>query len=75
MSINRHNKRLDELLGKEVEIEFTDGCKRKGTLGWNEHWEPFQIEPKVYYLEFHTAAYAFLYVSFHKEQVKSIRAL
>lgn len=75
MRINRHDKQLDALLGKEVEIEFTDGCKSKGTLGWNEHFMPLQIQPQMYYLELHTEAYAFPYISFYKGHVKSIRAL
>lgn len=73
MRINRHDKRLDELLGKEVEIEFTDGSKSKGTLGWNEHFMPLQIKPQMYYLELHMEACS--HISFYKGHVKSIRAL
>lgn len=77
MRINRHDKRLDELLGKRVEIEFVDGVVKEGILGWNEHFEPLRIKPQMYYLTVSHGEYlrGMRFVSFRKGHVNSIRAL
>lgn len=76
MRINRHDKRLDELLGKRVEIEFTDGDVYQGTLRWNRKFEaPLYIHSQMYYLEKKFETHGSTIVSFRKGHVKSIRAL
>lgn len=72
MRINRHDKRLDELLGKEVEIEFKDGSKSKGTLGWNER---YSVETPFKSQFYHLMIADVRMIQFRKGHVKSIRAL
>ena len=40
MKINRRDERLDDMLGKKVQIEFTDGTFASGVLHWNERFTP-----------------------------------
>ena len=80
MRINRHDKRLDELLDKRVEIEFVDGDVKEGILGWNEHLDGRgtpRIKPQMYYLivDLGECLRGMNIVSFRKGHVKSIRAL
>ena len=72
MRINRHDKRLDELLGKEVEIEFTDGSVRSGILGWNER---YSVETPFNGQYYHLMITDVRMIQFRKGHVKSIRAL
>lgn len=37
MKNSRRDKGLDELLGQEVEIVFTDGDQKKGILSFNDY--------------------------------------
>lgn len=76
MRINRHDKRLDELLGENVEIEFTDGSVRRGILGWNERYSvetPFKGQ--YYHLMIDDVREVVRMMQFRKGHVKSIRAL
>lgn len=69
MKINRHDARLDSLLGKKVKIEFTDGDVRAGTLGWNERMEsPSYMHPQMYFITTCTG----MVVEFRKKHVKSV---
>lgn len=72
MRINRHDKRLDELLGKEVEIEFTDGSVRSGTLGWTER---YSVETPFKGQHYHLMITEVRMIQFRKGHVKRIRAL
>ena len=52
MKINRRDKKLDALLGKKVQIEFTDGTFASGVLHWNERFTPeTPYHSQVYMLE------------------------
>jgi hypothetical protein len=70
-SYNRRDKRLDALLGRAVEITFTDGEKETGVLGWNEHLEPLMLVPQHYYLRLASGSH----LSFRKSYVKSVKEI
>lgn len=68
-SYNRRDKRLDALLGREVEITFIDNEKETGVIGWNEHLEPLMIYPQRYYLRLANGSH----LTFRKSHVKIIK--
>ena len=69
MRINRHDEKLDSLLGKQVRIEFTDGDVRVGTLRWNERMQtPTMLQPQHYFL----VPYSGNIVTFRKKHVKKV---
>ena len=76
MKINRRDKKLDALLGKKVQIEFTDGTFSSGVLRWNERFStntPYRSQ--TYYLELVTGKYSSEIVEFRKGHVKSIKEI
>lgn len=70
-SCNRRDKKLDALLGREVEITFIDDEKETGVLGWNEHLEPLMLIPQHYYLRLAGGTH----LSFRKSYVKRVKEI
>lgn len=48
MKQNRRDKRLDALIGKEVQIVFSDGEIKEGFLEWNRPYEGLVFDSNKY---------------------------
>jgi hypothetical protein len=72
MRINRHDAKLDALLGRAVRIDFTDGDVREGVLGWQERTNLIRgVQSQYYYLMLSDGTY----LSFRKAHVKDVSAI